>query len=219
MATEFSMPNLARPFPASDVRSRQGQGGKTLDYIDIATVINRLNESTEYRWSSRIDREQVHHMGTTIIPEVKDAEGNVTQKERRFDLWGGVVTVTISMVSDGFVISHSGIGADTDTDLDKVLKTAQAEATKKAAHQFGIGIELWDEDHRATVQAIRKGDISKLKPVMVRRAMEEGVKLVTDPEENRVLLLAWVNNKAGYGDATASDLDSAEFLQRFLDTK
>lgn len=44
--------------------------------------------------------------------------------------------------------TRAGVGADVSFDPDKALKTAQAEALKKACHQFGIALELWDADHR-----------------------------------------------------------------------
>ena len=44
--------------------------------------------------------------------------------------------------------SHTGVGADVSFDLDKAVKTALAEAIKKACHQYGIALELWEEERR-----------------------------------------------------------------------
>src|SRR6184192_887934 len=46
---------LRTPFPAGDVKQRQGGGGKQLDYVAIETTIERfLDEAPYYRWIGRV---------------------------------------------------------------------------------------------------------------------------------------------------------------------
>ena len=60
-----------------------------------------------------------------------------------------------------FESSRDGIGADVSFDPDKALKTAQAEALKKACHQFGIALYLWDDEQRGYLDLQRKAAISE----------------------------------------------------------
>jgi hypothetical protein len=54
------------------------------------------------------------------------------------------------------MISRDGIGADVKFDPDGAVKTAQAEALKKACHQFGIALYLWDAAERDFVELQRQ---------------------------------------------------------------
>jgi hypothetical protein len=77
----------------------------------------------------------------------------------------------------GHVVNRSGVGADVAKDPDKAYKTAQAEALKKAANQFGVALELWTEEGREVVargRALESGDLSVLKQELFRRALEKG---------------------------------------------
>lgn len=89
--------------------------------------------------------------------------------------------------------TRSGVGADISFDPDKALKTAQAEALKKAAHQYGIALELWDEEHRESLKLARnaaggseaalkksvfdlaKKQLNKAKPTVAEVAKQFGV--------------------------------------------
>jgi hypothetical protein len=50
---------LERPFEAALIKSRRGQGGKTLSYVEGAEYIRRLNEAFESRWSFEVVEHQV----------------------------------------------------------------------------------------------------------------------------------------------------------------
>jgi hypothetical protein len=54
------------------------------------------------------------------------------------------------------MISRDGIGAGLNFDPDTAVKTAQAEALKKACHQFGIALYLWDSAERDFVELQRQ---------------------------------------------------------------
>ncbi len=58
------MGKLSEPFPPENIKQRQGFFGQTLDYINAATVIQRLNEVLEGEWAFtildyRIDPDEV----------------------------------------------------------------------------------------------------------------------------------------------------------------
>jgi hypothetical protein len=58
---------LCRPFPREAIRTRPGQHGKTLSYVDIAAVITRLNEGCD-AWSFevvsyKVEADEIHVLG------------------------------------------------------------------------------------------------------------------------------------------------------------
>jgi hypothetical protein len=66
-----------------------------------------------------------------------------------------------------------------DRDPDMALKTAQAEAIKKAGHGFGIALYLWDEKERDAIAlgrvALATDDTTKLKKAVAAVATAGGV--------------------------------------------
>ena len=122
---------LSERFPVDDVKQRR-QGGRMLDYISIDATIRRLNDVLGNDWSFDISEHSID-----ILPS------------------GGYLAVVRGRL-DAIGKSAAGVGADMAPDPDKALKTALAEALKKAGHQFGIGLYLWDEAEREVVAKQRK---------------------------------------------------------------
>lgn len=120
---------LSARFDVKDVKQRT-QGGRKLDYVSIDSTIRRFNEVLDTNW----DTTDLTH---SIIP----LDGKYL----------AVVSLTVRALGKQAV----GIGADVAPDPDKALKTALAEALKKAGHQFGVGLYLWDEEEREIVQKER----------------------------------------------------------------
>lgn len=144
---------LSARFDTKDVKSRN-QGGKRLDYISIDATIRRFNDVLGNDWST--------HLAGPI--DVRDT-GN--------GKYLAIVTVELTALGKSAV----GTGADAATDVDKAIKTALAEAIKKAGHQFGVGLYLWDEEEREIVQRDRNanaGDINALKEKAFELALERG---------------------------------------------
>ena len=123
---------LSEPFPIEDVKQRR-QGGILLDYISIDATIRRLNDVLGSEWSTRLSSP----IDVRVLADGKYAAIVVLELEAL-----GKVAI--------------GTGADVAGDLDKVIKTALAEAIKKAGHQFGVGLYLWQESERAIVAKERK---------------------------------------------------------------
>ena len=67
------------------------------------------------------------------------------------------------------IVFRDGIGANINFDPDTAVKSAQAEALKKACHQFGIALYLWDSAERDFVELQRKAsnDDNALKRLVV----------------------------------------------------
>ena len=50
---------LTRPFAPEQVRTRPGQGGKSLSYVETHAVIARLNEAADFDWSFEVVKHEV----------------------------------------------------------------------------------------------------------------------------------------------------------------
>jgi hypothetical protein len=112
---------LTRPFPPDLIRQRQGQGGKTLHYIETHAVISRLNEGCD-AWSFEIVEHQVLEEEVVVVAKLT-ADGVLKMA------FGGT---SITRDRDGRPVS---IADD--------LKAAGSDALKKAASLLGVGLELY----------------------------------------------------------------------------
>jgi hypothetical protein len=80
-----------------------------------------------------------------------------------------LVTVAVTILG----VTRAGTGGDYGAadDVDKLIKTAYAEAIKKAGHEFGVGLYLWDEEERALIKSAQdQGLTGQVAPVGVATA-------------------------------------------------
>lgn len=86
----------------------------------------------------------------------------------------GTAVASLEMVIDGK--RSYGVGAMKSADPDMALKSAVSEAIKNAAKNgWGVGLELWDEDYRKTLdskRALLSGSETALKREVFRIAKE-----------------------------------------------
>lgn len=121
---------LERPFSSQEVRQREGNFGKKLNYLEGHSVIRRLNEAFNSDWGfiilsrefNEIADEVIVHGRITVGDLVKDAVGSV--KVKRHKETGQIV------------------------DLGNDMKAASTDALKKASSLLGIGLYLYaDTEH------------------------------------------------------------------------
>lgn len=160
---------LTEKFHPSLVKKNQANQ----DYVAIDGYINRLNEVLGHAWAWQINRF-----------EVKDAPHTKSGKPQYIAVVQGTLTIILSDVGvvsigedddDAYLttqkamISRDGIGAGQNFKIDTAVKTAQAEALKKACHQYGIALYLWDEAERDFVELQRQAvtNDSALKKLVV----------------------------------------------------
>jgi hypothetical protein len=151
--TANALTELGKRFDVKEVKQRT-QGGRKLDYISIDSTIRRLNDVLGTNWSTSVGRVELNSQGDT-----------------------GKYLATVVLSLEALGKSAIGVGADVAPDPDKALKTALAEALKKAAHQFGVGLYLWQEDEREIVardRAASSGDLNALKAKAFETALEQG---------------------------------------------
>lgn len=117
---------LTKPFRRDQLKQREGQRGKTLTYVDVAAVIERLNQACD-SWSFEVERYEVKD-GEALVLGKLTADGVVKTA------FGGS---SITVDREGTVVS---IADD--------LKAASSDALKKAASMLGVGLELYGGGRR-----------------------------------------------------------------------
>jgi hypothetical protein len=185
---------LAARFPVSQVKQRSGGGNLKLDYIDIPATIQRLREVCGMDVSWEIDK-------ASVEPSQDGKYLGFVQGHLRVNFAGGNEPIRVS--------SWGGVGAMVDRDPDMAIKTAQAEAIKKAGHGFGIALYLWDEKERDAIAvgrtALASGDTTKLKTAVAAVATAGGV-----DSKNRQAI-------AEYFGVEPEELDDANTLRKLLE--
>jgi hypothetical protein len=112
---------LCRPFDVSQVKTRPGQSGKQIAYVDVAAVIARLNEGCE-AWSFEVVSHKVEHEEVIVLAKLT-ADGVAKMA------FGGA---SITLDKEGRVVS-----------LADDLKASASDALKKCASLFGVALEMY----------------------------------------------------------------------------
>lgn len=147
---------LRRPFAPEQVKQRQGQGGKTLSYIETHAVIARLNEGLD-AWSFEIVRHEIFEEEVVVVGKLT-ADGIIKMS------FGGSA---LTRDRDGQCVS---IADD--------LKSAGSDALKKAASLLGVALELYGggPDVERTQQQARPREAEERRPAETSR-LEPGERL------------------------------------------
>lgn len=158
---------LSAHFDPNKIKSREGGGGKKLLYLSIDDVITRINEVLPDAKDVQIQ----------IVDRSESGPYKVIKKTKVDNQWQTIeldqytLTIVVALTIDGS--RRDGIGSDElfefrfnkwdkvfepAMDMDKAWKTAYANAIKKAAVQFGVGLYLWDAEERAKIERGQAGD-------------------------------------------------------------
>lgn len=180
-----TLDKLREKFPADQVKQRQGPGGSQLDYVPIETVLGRLLDAAGgYSWMA----------GSPDVRMTIDGSK-----------WVAIVSGVLEI--DGK--RGSGVGAMVHGDIDMAVKSANSEAMKNAAKNgFGVGLELWSEEHRATLatdRALAAADVPTMKKAVYDRAKEGLNSASPSPEQ-----------VADYFNVSVADLNKKASLKSIL---
>lgn len=155
---------LRARFDPREIRTRR-QGGIDLQYVDIASVIGRFLDTLGMGWDWSVHDSRLIPMEGGQYLATVTGEINVRYED---DL------------GEPYYVCRDGVGADVAKDPDKAYKTALAEAFKKAAVYFGVGLELWDEEVRTenetVMRAVKSDDVNDMKAGVFRLALIGGAK-------------------------------------------
>ncbi len=111
---------LRRPFPSEHVKTRPGQHGKTLNYIDVSTVLQRLHEACDV-----LTFEVVRH---EVLEDEVIVVGRLSAD--------GIVNVDFGCSS----ITRDSAGLPVSIGDD--LKAASSDAIKRCARLLGCPLDL-----------------------------------------------------------------------------
>ena len=119
---------LEKPFGPEQIKQREGNFGKMLDYIEGHAVIQRLNDAFDADWSFTIIQHEILKETDEVIVIGELKAGNVVKTQF------GSSRITRARES-GDIIS-----------LADDLKAAATDAVKKAATLLGVGLHLYNND-------------------------------------------------------------------------
>jgi len=119
---------LEKPFGPEQIKQREGNFGKTLDYIEGHVVIQKLNDAFDAVWSFVILKHEILKETDEVI--VLGELGAGTIKKTQF----GSSRITRARNTGEMV----GLADD--------MKAAATDSLKKCATMFGIGLHLYNKD-------------------------------------------------------------------------
>ena len=134
---------LEKKFGPEQIKQREGNFGKTLDYIEGHAVIQRLNDAFDADWSFNIIRHDILKETDEVIVLGELKSGDVVKTQF------GCSRITRAR-NTGDMMS-----------LADDLKAAATDSLKKSATMFGIGLHLYNTDernnHRSTGESHANG--------------------------------------------------------------
>ena len=119
---------LEKHFGSEQIKQREGNFGKMLDYIEGHSVIQRLNDAFDGDWSFTIVRYDIFKETDEVLVQGELKAGNV-----------------VKMQFGSSKITHARKNGDIIS-LGDDLKAAATDALKKAATLFGVGLHLYRND-------------------------------------------------------------------------
>ena len=116
---------LEAPFAPEQIKQREGNFGKMLDYIEGHAVIQRLNDALDSAWSFEILEHHIHIDINEVLVLGRLTAGGISKCQF------GSSTITRAKQS-GEVVS-----------LADDLKAAATDSLKKCATMLGVGLSLY----------------------------------------------------------------------------
>ena len=186
---------LARPFDRRLVRHRAGPRGRTVPYVEVAAVVERLNAEVP-SWSYEVvshdvyDDREVVVLGRLSVP----ADGIVKM---------AFGTAELTRDRDGNVPSKGA-----------ALKAAASDGLKKAASLLGVGLEFYRKESTPEERPAPPARPSRPQPVSpaTQRQLAALESAVRRRGWSADRFGAWVMEKFGKKDATTLSRSEASTL-------
>ena len=119
---------LEKPFEPSQIKQREGNFGKTLDYIEGHAVIQRLNDALEAEWSFSVISHEI----------LKETDEVIVLGELR------AANVVKTQFGSSKITRAKGSGEPISLADD--YKAAATDCLKKCATLLGVGLHLYNGD-------------------------------------------------------------------------
>jgi hypothetical protein len=123
---------LEKPFDAQQIKQREGNFGKTLDYIEGHAVIQRLNDAFDAVWSFVILKHEILKDEVIVLGEL--SAGAIKKSQ-----FGSSQITRVRNTGDMMSLADD-------------LKAAATDSLKKCATMFGIALHLYNKDGRINQQ-------------------------------------------------------------------
>lgn len=140
--------------PAYAIKKRPGRGGKTFKYVTYGYVVSMLNKAFGFDWDFQIKpgMNGEYFKLSEIIEELWDNKEKkfVPRTTRNISVYGEL-TVRIRNKNNVIIstITKPGVGSqnwEATVEYGDACKGAKSDALKVAAHELGIGLDLyWDD--------------------------------------------------------------------------
>ena len=127
MSNEQITAALGKPFPREAIKTRQGGGGRSFQYVEGHTVIHQLIDATNNTWSLEVREITSLQLGSKTLLQAR-------------------VALTIPGLGTR---EHIGVQAIDERGGEDLVKGVVTDALKKAATLFGVGLELYGPDYGA----------------------------------------------------------------------
>lgn len=139
--TEAQFAILTQATESTEVRYRQGRGGRKFPYTDAAYVIRTLNLAFNWNWDFVVDNEDVFYLNERPF-EVK-CRGRLTVR-----MGGNEITKTQFGCQPIEFLQDKGPNGPNQTpvSIGDAFKGAASDALKKCASLLGVALDLYDSD-------------------------------------------------------------------------
>ena len=117
---------LEQEFPDELIKQRRGNYGKLLEYIEVANVIQRLNDAFNAEWSYEIVDRLVEDNEVIVL-------GKLTAEGISKTQWGGSTITKHQKTGDLLSLADD-------------LKAAASDALKKCASHFGVALSIYGRE-------------------------------------------------------------------------
>ena len=125
---------LEKPFDPNQIKQRERNFGKVLDYVEGHSIIQRLNDAFESNWSFAILKHEVVNETDEVVVIGELSAGGMVKTQF------GSSRITRARET-GEMVS-----------LADDLKAAATDAIKKCATLMGVGLHLYNNDGWTSIQ-------------------------------------------------------------------
>jgi len=190
----------------TNVREREGRGGRMLSYVAGHDVVHRLNEAFDGDWSFQVKHQQVLNDQVVVL-------GRLTAADSVKEQFGGSDIMYFKGTQNAVSISDD-------------FKAATTDALKKCASLMGVALHLYDDREDAPAQSTsrqshrptaRSGGTTPSSPggaaggsFVFPWGKHKGTPLTEVPES----YLLWIDNADDFKDKTIQGLVRQELQRR-----
>ncbi len=117
---------LEKDFPTEMIKHRPGGYGKLLDYIEIANIIQRLNDAFDAQWSFEVTDRIITDNEVVVL-------GKLTTEGISKMQWGGSQIVKSTKTGNPVSLADD-------------LKAAASDSIKKCASHLGVALSIYGRE-------------------------------------------------------------------------